>query len=56
MKQLSPLAEKLFDKLNKFSHILSIEMAAYALSVDQTISASRRLAYNEVYEYCRNNY
>lgn len=53
--KLSPLAQKLFDKLNKFSHIMSIETAAWVLSVDQTISATRRLAYNEVYEYCRDN-
>jgi hypothetical protein len=53
--QLSPLAEKLYAKLNKYSHILPIESAAWLLSEDQSLSYSRRLAYYEVYQYCQQN-
>ncbi len=54
--KLSPLAEKLFSKLNSISHIISVETAALALSEDGDVSPADRIAYYEIHEYCQNNY
>lgn len=54
--KLSPLAEKLFDKLNSISHICSIESAALELAEDNTIAPAHRAAYREIYQFCQNDY
>lgn len=53
--KLSPLAEKLYDKLNSNSHISNIEASALALYEDQTVCRSHREAYYEIWQYCQAN-
>jgi hypothetical protein len=53
--KLSPLAEKLFDRLNSLSYIWSVESAALQLANDPFISQKRRTAYRELYEYLSND-
>jgi hypothetical protein len=54
--KLSPLAEKLYTKLNADSHLYSIESAAMILMEDSDLSPARRLAYREIWEYSKNDY
>ena len=52
---MSPLAEKLYIKLNADSHLYSIESAAMELMNDTDLSPARRDAYREIWEYSKND-
>lgn len=56
IKELSPLAEKLYTKLNADSHLYSIESAASELMEDSDLSPARRAAYREIYEHAKSDY
>ena len=54
--ELSPLAEKLYIKLNADSHLYSVEMASMILMEDPFLSHDRRQAYREIWEHSKNDY
>lgn len=54
--ELSPLAEKLYTKLNADSHLYTIESAAKQLMEDSDLSPAKREAYREIYEHAKTDY
>lgn len=54
--KLSPLAEKLYEGLEEYSHLYSIESAAMQLMEDVDLSPAKRLAYREIWEDAKNDY
>jgi hypothetical protein len=55
MQLLSSLAQHLLNELNTISHVHDPAFGALTLSEDPAVSATRRQAYSEVYNYLTSN-